>query len=444
MHKRSRQIMFLIGLFSMTEIYIGGFIAISELVLFAYAPFVFLKDFRIIKKDGFMLFIALSILTILGCVVASLYNHTPFPFALKGLSATYGLFAVVVCMHRILRQDFNVVGSFFIGYALSIFINIFMFQRGSMRSGGDFALVSAVAQTSTLSGVLFWADRLPHWLYLPIRSWYTAVPKVYAVSASLCVAAACLFLSGGSGRAATICALGTFAFLCVGGGTVGDLQRLKKHVIVALLFVLGILMLGKMSYQYCAKKGILGESSARKLAVQSRHGEDLLSLLMAGRSEFFAGIYCALKNPILGYGPWAIDKNGVAAGFIYAYGDPEDYESYMRSINGQTRKLPVIPSHSCIVCFWTWYGIFGLVLWLYILMLYLITITKSFVCYVPWFGCVATILPTAVWDALFSPYGNRVMVGLFLTMCLYLKAVYDRKVPVGGFRLYDKARGGWY
>lgn len=428
--------LFFMGLFAMTEVFIGGFSAISELAIFIVGPFVLVNDWRTLSRDGFLPSVWLFILTILGCTIASKVNGIALPFFARGFAAIYGTLMSFVCAHRLLRDDFSKVKWFFLGYSLSLVINIFIFQRGSARHGMDTALFSADAMEGTMGSVLFWASRLPNWLFTPVRGWYLQTPAMYSIFAAIAVVIVSLFGSGGSGRSAALAGLGTLCLLLVGGKTVKDLMRLKKHVVSLLVFLMIAGIVGKTAYQHLASSGALGEQGQRKFEEQTRRGNSAMAMLMAGRGEFFAGLYCAIKNPIIGYGPWAVDHEGLSGEFLREYGATEDYETYLRfqqaTANQTGRRQVVIPSHSCIVGFWTWYGIFGLVLWLYILKLYWKTFTNYLVCYPPWFGCIATILPLAVWDAFFSPYGNRVMMGLFFAMCLFLKAVYEKRLPAGG------------
>ena len=442
-NNNSSALLFFVGLFAMTEVYVGGFSAISELVIFFVGPFVLLKDWQTLKRDGFMPMIWLFFLALIGCVIASRWNRTAFPWFARGFAAIYGTLMVVVCAHRLLRNDFSKVKWFFLGYSLSLVINIFIFQRGSARHMGDTAIFSQAAMESTAGSVLFWASRLPAWLYTPIRGWFLETPLLYSLPATVIVVVVSLLGSGGSGRSAALIGIGTFCLLLFGGKNARGLNRLKKNIILLLIGLAIVGFIGKSAYQHLARSGVLGEEGRRKYEAQTRHGDSAWAMLMAGRGEFFAGLYCALQKPIVGYGPWAIDRNGVAGDFLRKYGAIEDYEYYIQSMSASRAVLReyVVPTHSCIVGFWVWYGIFGLVLWLYILWLYWKTFSKYFVCYPPWFGCIATILPLAVWDAFFSPYGNRVMMGLFFAMCLFLKAVHDKKLPPGG--IYGCRIGGW-
>lgn len=432
-NKQRNYLLLLMGLFSLTEANLGaGFLAISEMVVFLVAPFVFLKDFKLLKHDGFMPMVWLIWLTMAGCVVASWQNHTPFPYFCRGFFAVYAVFAGMVCFHRLLRGNFSGVKYFFLGVALSCIINIFIFQRGSARHGADVALVSAEAMESTLDSVLFWGSRLPHWLYLPIKGWYLSTPMAYSVVAPLLIAAVSLLGSGGSGRSFALCAVASSALLLLGRKNVSGLLRLRRKLIFVFIFLLIGAFAAKGAYSYLAKSGALGEAGLRKYEQQTKSGTGALSMLMAGRSEFFAGIYCAAHNPIVGYGPWAIDWDDLYYGFLEKYGSVEDFQNYVKhqllSARQGGGKLHVIPSHSCIVGFWTWFGIFGLILWLYIFWLYYRTMTAYFVNVPLWFGCFATIIPLAVWDGLFSPFGARLANALLFTMCLYAKAVYQHRV----------------
>ena len=52
--------LFLIGTFSMTQVRLIGSIGISEVIVFVVAPFVFVSDYRFLKRDGFMPMVNLS------------------------------------------------------------------------------------------------------------------------------------------------------------------------------------------------------------------------------------------------------------------------------------------------------------------------------------------------------------------------------------------------
>ena len=425
----------MIGAFAATEIHLVGNIAISELILSFAAPFVFLFGYRELRADGFMPMLWLFALTIIGCIIASIVNHTEFQFVIRGLAAIYVTLAALICSHGLLRDDFSRVRWFFLGYAISNVINIYIFQRGGSIYMVNSDIIDETRIEATLGSVLFWVERLPHWLYVPIRGWYMSTPLLYSAAAPLVVASVCLFASGGSGRSAALSALLTFVLLIIGRKSLRSLQFIRKHFFVCVCVLAGVALGGAKAYQYFAWTGALGESGFKKIEEQTKSGSGPLAILFSARVDFFAGLYCAVRNPIVGYGPWAVDEDGVAEGFMRKYVTEENYQRYMEMVRASLItgfKRMVIPSHSCIVGFWTWYGIFGLLLWLYIIRLYWKTFTLYAISYPPWYGCLASILPIVLWDALFSPFGHRVFMGYFFAMCLMLKAVHENRLPPGG------------
>ena len=126
--KRASLFLFLLGTFSMTQIHVVGNIGISELVVFLVAPWIFIQDYRVLKLDGFMPAIMLSILMCAGCVVASIMNHTSVPNFLRGFAAPYTIFSVLVVGHHLVRKSPGGHKWFALGMAMTVTINIFIFQ----------------------------------------------------------------------------------------------------------------------------------------------------------------------------------------------------------------------------------------------------------------------------------------------------------------------------
>lgn len=427
MKKNSSFLMFLVGVFSLTEIHVVGYISISEFAMFLIAPFLFLKNLSLLKREGFMPLLWLTILTMVGCVIASWANHTAIPLALRGLAAIYAIFVSVVCLHALLRKDFDALKWIVLGHCCSLIVNIFIFQRGSFRSGGE---MGAEAMDATMGYVLFWTTRIKAWLYLPIEGWYLSVPKFYAVPAAFAVVIMGLFFSGGSGRSAAIAALVSCFFLFIGADKRRGIEFIKKNKVTIFIALALLGLCFKFAYTELASAGKLGDGAAKKYEQQTKRGSSVLALLMGGRVAFFSGAYSCLCKPIIGYGPWAEDTNGIFGEFLVKYGQDEDYDSWFRTFAYRQRigKRNLLSSHSQIITFWMWYGIFGLILWLYVLYLVAGTFFKTLSLYPPWFGYFACVVPAYVWNVFFSPFGDRIMVSLLMVMCLLLRAVQQRKL----------------
>ena len=76
--------MFLIGLGGQTHVHFFGSIGISELPIFFLAPIIFFQDFHQLRRDGFMPWIGLAILTCVGCLISAWANDIYFIFKKDG------------------------------------------------------------------------------------------------------------------------------------------------------------------------------------------------------------------------------------------------------------------------------------------------------------------------------------------------------------------------
>ena len=100
-------ILFLIGAFSLTQIRVGFSIGISEIFVYVSAPFLFLKNYRLLRQHGMLFIIYLGIAVSFACVISGIYNGSPTFFIFKGLASTYPLFAFVVVLHHLFCKNMN-------------------------------------------------------------------------------------------------------------------------------------------------------------------------------------------------------------------------------------------------------------------------------------------------------------------------------------------------
>ena len=89
-----------------------------------------------------------------------------------------------------------------------------------------------------------------------------------------------------------------------------------------------------------------------------------------------------------------------------------------------------IPAHSHIVGFWLWYGIAGLILWIYVL--YIIgEFFRKYIDVLPqWYGIFATMIPAFLWEILFSPLSQRIQTAAFLCAILFARSVGQNRRPL--------------
>ncbi len=424
--------LFLIGLGSMTQIHVVGSIGISELAIFLIAPFVFIKDYRILKSDGFMPFLGLSLLTCMGCIVSSCANKTPLIFALKGFAHPYAIFAVTVLIHRLLRNDFYAFKWCLLGSFLTNIVSVFVFRPDTYTVSAGGRLEGNEATAHMMTNPLFWTGRIKQALLLPFQMFYLKVPILCTMFCIFVTVGVALMFSHGSGRAQAIVSFLTFLFILIGGKARRQMKQIGKNFIFVILVMAVALVAFKSVYAYAAKNGILGVEAQQKYYRQTREGTSILRILMAGRMEFFCGVGACLHHPLLGFGPKGEDREGYVETYLNEYGSSEDYSNFVQDIANRRKRgesvYIAIPAHSHIAMFWIYYGIIGLILWLYVYYLMFKAINGWISAVPQWYGFMAFGISSAFWDILFNPFSNRIGMPLLVSCILFSKMVVEKKM----------------
>ena len=208
------------------------------------------------------------------------------------------------------------------------------------------------------------------------------------------------------------------------------MMSIGKHLVVFCVAVMLAATVGNAAYKFFALNGYLGEHARNKYIGQTKQGDSILHLLMAGRSEFFVGMRAVIDTPIFGFGVNAEDKKGYWGDFIAKYGDYDDYQSYLKAIARNERMgfRPRIPVHSHIVDFWGRSGLPGLIFSIYLLWLVYVFFKRYAAAIPQWYGFFACTIPSLMWGFFFSPYGHGAGRPLLFTCLLIAKAVGDRKL----------------
>lgn len=429
--------MFAIGLFSQTQIWIMGSIAISELVFFMIAPMVFMSHYNELRRNGILNVLRLIALAMVGCVISSLVNRTQFSFAIKGFAALYGLWSGIVIFYLLLVRRPSAFKWFLLGACFSYVLCSFVFQQGvemskAMQggySGSDMA-------EGIMSGPIYWIGRLSGFVTWPIQGLYLKCPLAYSVIGTF-VFGAWALLTTSSGRSAALISSLSCALILIGRKSRQSMYAIR-HWFWGLIFIgFALVFVFKSVYGYTASHGMLGEEAQKKYEVQTKGRGSTMSILKGGRTEVFIGFYACTMRPFIGYGPWAIDRGGVVAEYLQKYGDAEDAEWYLRRaayVESMGGFLPV-PAHSCIVGWWQWYGIFGLPFWIYLLYLIYRCIRYDVAFEPAFFGYFAVMLPGQMWNIFFSPFGGRLPWAFFVAMILLVRTLKERDVMGRNMRI---------
>lgn len=431
-NRNSNILLFVIGVFSMTQIHVVGQIGISELFVFLAAPFVFLADYEKLRQDGFLTLVFLALAACIGCVVSSWANNISLYNELRGLASPYSVFAISVVLHRLLGKNLGGLKWLLVGIAISMIVNTFCFQYGAEAEKYSDGLRGFGAAEDIVSSPIYWTTRLNSWMMLPIQGWYLQLPTPIAFFVLSSYALICMMISA-SGRSAALSVLLSLTIILIARRSRKGIAAIGRHAYVFLAIMGIVIVVFKGVYQYAAENDMLGEDARSKYEHQTRSGNSLLRLIMGGRSEFFVGLTAALDKPIVGHGPWALDYDGYYERFLEKYGEVSDYEAYVRlklhAYKTGRHLTSLIPTHSNIVGFWVSFGITGLILWVYVLWLYWDFFRHRSLAIPQWFGYLAIAIPSSVWHIFFSPFGARIPTVLILVCVLLARAV-DRGAVV--------------
>ena len=414
----------LMGAFANTQMRIVGSIGISEFIMCIVAPFIFMHNFTLLKKDGFGTWIFLTIFLNIGCVASAVYNHTQYDLFLRGFATTYSLSACTVCFHHVLRKDIGLFRFVLLGLAISSIINIFAFHQGA--EGAEAEKLGGATVANLTSGTLFWLSRLIKWLMLPINGWYLQTPLWYSIITPVGIAAYSI-IGTASGRSAALGVLSGIFFVIVAGKSSLRMQRISKNIGMTFISVIISGFFLKFVYTELGRNGLLNDKQMVRYEEQTEGGTktDTLSLLMHGRVEFFCGLYAAIQRPIWGYGPWPVDEENLYLEFLGKYGGVEDYEKAAEIVayRTMTGRKAWLPSHSQIIQFWQWFGLPGLLIMLYSLYLKLEFLRKYLHLIPQLYGIMVVGLISEMWHFFFSPFGNRVQAAMMWALILLVRAI---------------------
>ena len=425
--KRAGWYLFLIGLGSLTQIKIGFSIGISEIFVYLAAPFLYMRNAAMLKRDGMMPLLFLGLLVNIMNVVSGLANNIPIYFYFKGFASTYPLLAFPIVLHHLLTK--NPMGHrwLFFGVAISNIVNIFMFRTAFESTAYVQGMSGSDAISAIMSGPIFWIGRLSRFVGLPISGWYWETPFLYICIAPIAMAAFSM-LTSESGRSAALGSLGVVFIALLCGKSRNRMRRFGQNIWMIMgVSIIGIII-AHAGYRYSATHGLLGEKAQAKYEHQTKGNGGILKLLMGGRGDFFIGFLEALNKPWIGHGPWAFDNGEARQDFLAKYGDDEDYEEALKSeryrIKNGLSTMSFIPAHSHIASFFLWFGVVGLVYWLYVIYAIFRYLHKEMASAPHWFAPLALATPSFMWLLFFSGFAYRIATMPYVVLLFMAHAYY--------------------
>lgn len=424
MDKRHTLAWFLLGLGSQLQIIAS--LSFTELFVFAAAPFIFLREKDYMRWNGIMPFFWLSMLVVVGCVVACIDNHTEPMLVIRGMAVTCLLPCTVVVGHWMLRRDMGGFKWFLIGTAISGVLCTFVFQKSVEITGLAQGDAGDAAVDAIMSGPIYWIIRLNAILESFPKGWYLQCPIIISIAAPVFMAGFSM-LTSASGRSTALGAIGTVVILLIGGKKRETIRRrlCNKFGFLCCIAIVGVFCMHTL-YRVAATQGWLGEEALNKYEQQTQGDTSIMALLLGGRMESFCGLIACVDKPIVGFGPWPKDENGYVSDFLAKYGTYEDSINYMEAMERNLAKgktVRMIPCHAYITEFWCWFGIFGLLFWVYVIFVLLRYLKQDCWAVPQWFMWIAASIPGYFWGIFFSPWSDRIGGIVFVVACLMARAV---------------------
>ncbi len=424
-------LLFLLGLGSATKVFLFGAIAISELVIFVIAPFLLLMKWHDMRREGFVSFLYMLAFMVAGMLVSAAWNHTPFTYAFKQFAVFYGFFSFYIVYYHLLHDNFKGLGWLFLGSFISGVITIWAFNPTAEVSSTGFIHIANAEAEDVIRGPLFWIGKVRGLGELPIVAAYLKTPMMYSIITPILFVVFALFTTI-TGRAQSMCVLLSGVMMLIGRKARFRMSRVGRHFWI--LMIIGVLTLFcyKLVYSYAAGKGYLGYDAQLKYEHQTDRGKGMLSLLVAGRTEFFIALTAIVDHPIIGFGPRAEDVNGYTEKFILKYGTESDIVGYYYYMSYYARQglLPIIPTHSHIMGTWLWCGLPGLLFWFWVIYRMYRHIRYHISVIPQWFGYFALTIPAMLWSIFFNPITSRSMVPLLMVCMTFASAVASGRLPL--------------
>jgi hypothetical protein len=411
-HKiRSILLLFSLGLISVTQVQLIGYLAIVEVAYVILALYFLFTHFSVLRKSQLWPFLLLICGWFFSAVITDIYRETELVLALKGCLTPILWANALIAMYFILRKRVVLMKWFVLGAGISGIISLFILKPAAIAGLEQINLISIDYNYRLLIGVIttiFWA------MILFLYPRYSTLTLVVMISFGI------LSFMKGSRSSGAITLLATFLFFFraylykINSGFGGDLRigRVFKLVIIGLIAVISI----SEGYRYLVLDGWFGRDETQRYISQSMTKVGILG----GRSEFASAMFAIADSPLLGHGSWAKDERG------YRFMGAELLDMSINDLVGPGDLY--IPTHSHLWGPWVSNGFLGFLFWFYALFFiirFLIGFLSFNIRYLPFLllFCINTL-----WDIIFSPVGFRpITASGFIFLILLSENLYKGK-----------------
>lgn len=385
---------FFVGLMTFFKFRILGTFYGNEIVIYVSYFFINWTIFK--ENPKVCLLIKMAFVWLAGVIIADLWNDTNTTDALKGAFSVIFMIMLIPFIYWALYDNQKRLLYYIIGAGIATIIRY--------HTGGALELVEDSLEDLLIWRVYFYylgAIAIAGLLYL---RGYKKISYITIVSYGFWA----LFFASRNVFLAQTLAVSVLLFIDTNKNN-DLLERASsfRRSIVQLIVVLCIgLFAVDVIYESLAADGTLGERVYEKYMMQ-KHAKGGLA---SGRGDSFVSTVLIIENPIVGYGSYAIDHQGLAIKLAHEY--DLEYE-------GDT--FDQLPGHSHILGAWVYHGILGFVFWAFVLFYLLKVLLSGNLLKEPsLLGIRIYLFMYNMWNILFSPYQDRIMVPLLLISFMIL------------------------
>ena len=406
--KQKNYFIFFVGLTSTFPIRVLGLLYPVEII--ALLSFPFISKNGLWSNQRMKKVIGMAVLWFVGALIADFYNKTAFVDCLKGWFTILFFVSLIPFVYWALADNPKRWLWYVAGTGISSVLSFYLVKANDMNEMA-FEVWQVYAWgglCKTIAAVLYYKGK-HKFAFLVYMFW--AVYTLFNGSRNtfLCISMAVIILYYIDGLKVSNMGDKVFVFQ-------------KKLIPMFFILICGALVVDKV-YENMASQGVLGERAYEKYWQQKMASG---SILQSGRSTTFMGLELALRNPLIGYGSFARDKNN---SFRYEYASTHNMD-----IAIDDKEDSLLPTHSHIVGFWVYHGIFGGLFWIYIIgLMFKVLKTGAFFSEPKMIGLFMVSFVSILWDIVFSPLGQRAPIVFFIvylvvTESYYLKGRYLQRL----------------
>lgn len=391
--------LFVLGAAGAYSVNLVGSLPGDEILLAPLLPVLLLTKGRRAFNSQYMWFYILMGAWLFGTIVADSYFGIPAVSRMKGVARVVffalDFIALAICLNNRPRR--------MVVFALSIVaVMLFIARqfRGEFLTQWKFGLASSILILSLLASSYFYARRR-YWICILISLALAASNFVFAFRSQVVIV--------------LVSAALTIPLLDRRGPSLGGRRargRNSLKVVALLALAGGAVYLASQAIKFGVDRGFFEEGVAQKFQSQS---EGKLGVLFGGRPETLVAIQAIRDSPILGHGSFAIDQRylSLKQDIQYEYG-------YTDTDNPEDIENPTIPTHSHLTMAWVESGIFGGLLWIYVLVLTVRAVFRINLLRPALAPLYCYLLVNFIWDILYSPFGNVNRIwGAYLILMSY-------------------------